>query len=238
MLTDFGHRRPILSPSILNADFGRLAAIVEELEEAGADAIHLDVMDGCFVPNISFGIPIVQAVRRVTSLPLDVHLMIVEPERYLSAFAEAGATILTIHVEATSHLHRAVQAIHELGLRAGVALNPATPLSTLEEIVPFVDLVLVMSVDPGFGGQSLIPSTLRKVERLRRWIDEAGLPCLVSVDGGIKLNNVDHVVRAGADIIVTGSALFGTNEPPGTLLRQFRERIMTIRPDPHLEFPR
>ncbi|MFN3336943.1 MAG: ribulose-phosphate 3-epimerase [Thermomicrobium sp.] len=225
MTTTFGHRRPMLSPSILNADFTRLGEVVRELEEAGADAIHLDVMDGRFVPNISFGLPVVAALRQVTTLPLDVHLMIVEPERYLTAFAEAGATAITVHVEASIHLHRTVQMIHERGVLAGVALNPATPLAAIEEILPFVDLVLVMTVDPGFGGQSLIPAALRKLERLRRMVDEAGLPCLLSVDGGVKLSNIEAVVRAGADVVVTGSALFHSGQTPGQELQRFRDAM-------------
>jgi len=225
MTLSFGHRRPLLSPSILNADFARLGTIVQELEQAGADAVHLDVMDGRFVPNISFGIPVVSAVRRSTTLPLDVHLMIVEPERYIAAFAEAGATALTVHVEATVHLHRTITAIKELGLLAGVALNPATPLAAIEEILPFIDLILIMTVNPGFGGQTLIPAVLKKVERLRQTIDAAGLSCLVSVDGGIKLSNVEAVLRAGADIIVTGSALFDDERSPGSVLRMFRQLL-------------
>jgi len=224
MTVSFGSRRPLLSPSILNADFTQLGTVVQELERAGADAIHLDVMDGRFVPNISFGIPVVSAVRRATTLPLDVHLMVVEPERYVTAFAEAGATALTVHVEATVHLHRTVTAIKELGLLAGVALNPATPLAAIEEILPFVDLVLVMTVNPGFGGQALIPAALRKVERLRRLIDEAGLPCLLAVDGGVKLTNLQAVLHAGADIVVTGSALFD-DSTPGEQLRRFRQLL-------------
>ncbi len=225
MTVSFGYRRPMLSPSILNADFARLGEIVRELEEAGADAIHLDVMDGRFVPNISFGLPVVEAVRRSTALPLDVHLMIVEPERYLAAFAAAGATAITVHVEASVHLHRTVTAIKELGLMAGVALNPATPLAAAEEILPYVDLILVMTVEPGYGGQPLIPSTLRKVERLRAQIDHSGLPCLLSVDGGIKISNVAAVLAAGADVVVTGSALFQDDASPGELLRRFRARL-------------
>ncbi len=225
MTTIFGHRRPLLSPSILNADFSRLGEIVRELEEAGADAIHLDVMDGRFVPNISFGLPVVTALRHVTTLPLDVHLMIVEPERYVTAFAEAGAAAITVHVEASVHLHRTVQMIRELGVLAGVAVNPATPLAAIEEILPFVDLVLVMTVDPGFGGQSLIPAALRKLEKLRALVDQSGLPCLLSVDGGVKLSNVATVVRAGADIVVTGSALFHSGQTPGQELRRFRDTM-------------
>jgi len=224
MTTTFGYRLPMLSPSILNADFGHLAGVVRELDEAGADAIHLDIMDGRFVPNISFGLPIVRAVRDATTLPLDVHLMIVEPERYLEAFAQAGASALTVHVETCPHLHRTIQAIHELGLLAGVALNPATPLAAVEEILPFVDLVLIMTVDPGFGGQGLIPAVLGKLRRLRQMVDERGFRCLLSVDGGVKLSNLESVISAGADIVVTGSVLFTAEERPGEILRRLRER--------------
>ena len=210
-MPDLRARRPALSPSILNADFGHLAEAFRQLELGGADYVHLDVMDGRFVPNISFGLPVVEAARRATSLPLDVHLMIVEPERYIGDFVAAGASIVTIHAEACLHLHRAVRQIHETGALAGVALNPATPLAAVEEILPFVDLVLIMTVDPGFGGQALIPAALRKVERLRRLIDELGLPAVIEVDGGVKESNVAAVIRTGADVVVTGSAAF----PPG-----------------------
>ena len=207
-MLDLRSRRPALSPSILNADFGHLAAVVRQLEQGGADYIHLDVMDGRFVPNLSFGLPVVEAVRRATTLPLDVHLMIVEPERYIGDFIAAGASIVTVQVEACVHLHRTVQQIHAAGALAGVALNPSTPLAALEEIVPFVELVLVMAVDPGYGGQTLIPATLRKVERLRRLIDDLGLPAVIEVDGGIKASNMAAVLEAGADVVVTGSAAF------------------------------
>jgi ribulose-phosphate 3-epimerase len=205
---DLRSRRPALSPSILNADFGHLAAVLRQLEHGGADYVHLDVMDGRFVPNISFGLPVVEAARRATNLPLDVHLMIVEPERYIDDFVAAGASIVTVQVEACVHLHRTVQQIHAAGALAGVALNPATPLAAVEEIVPFVELVLVMTVDPGYGGQTLIPATLRKVERLRRLIDDRGLPAVIEVDGGIKASNMAAVLEAGADVVVTGSAAF------------------------------
>ncbi len=200
-----------IAPSILSADFAALADEVARVEAGGADWLHVDVMDGRFVPNLTIGPLVVEAVRKRTRLPLDVHLMIVEPERYIGDFVAAGASIVTIHPEACLHLHRAVRQIHETGALAGVALNPATPLAAVEEILPFVDLVLIMTVDPGFGGQALIPAALRKVERLRRLIDELGLPAVIEVDGGVKESNVAAVIRAGADVVVTGSAAF----PPG-----------------------
>lgn len=210
-MLDLRARRPALSPSILNADLAYLADAVRQLEAGGADYIHLDVMDGRFVPNISFGLPVVEAVRRVSRLPLDVHLMIVEPERYVYQFVEAGASVVTVHVEACVHLHRVVQQIREAGALAGVALNPATPVVAVQEILPFVDLVLVMTVDPGFGGQALIPAALRKTGWLRRLIDEMGATAVIEVDGGVKVSNIAAVVEAGADVVVTGSAAF----PPG-----------------------
>ena len=200
-----------IAPSILAADFAALAEAVARVEAGGADLLHVDVMDGRFVPNLTVGPVVVEALRKRTRLPLDVHLMIVEPERYIGDFVAAGASIVTIHAEACLHLHRAVRQIHETGALAGVALNPATPLAAVEEILPFVDLVLIMTVDPGFGGQALIPAALRKVERLRRLIDELGLPAVIEVDGGVKESNVAAVIRAGADVVVTGSAAF----PPG-----------------------
>ena len=197
-----------LAPSILAADFVRLGEQVAEAEAAGADWLHIDVMDGHFVPNISFGPVIVRAVRSVTQLPLDVHLMIEEPERYLVDFEKAGATNLTVHVEACPHLHRTVQQIKELGLKAGVALNPATPVSTLDEILPDVNLVLVMSVNPGFGGQHYIPGSTAKVARLREKLDKIGSGAALEIDGGIDHDNINEIVRAGARMIVSGSAIF------------------------------
>ncbi|WP_081887093.1 ribulose-phosphate 3-epimerase [Thermorudis peleae] len=216
-MVDLRSRLPALAPSILDADFACLADAVRLLEAHGADFIHLDVMDGRFVPNISFGLPVVSAVRRLTRLPLDVHLMIVEPERYVEAFIEAGATIVTVHAEVSPHLHRTVQLIHEHGARAGVALNPATPLALIEEILPFVDVVLVMTVNPGFGGQTLIPSVLQKVRRLRARIDEQRLPAVIEIDGGIKPSNVGAGIAAGADVLVTGSAVFHADDPAAVL---------------------
>lgn len=198
----------LVAPSLLSADFGRAAEEARAVERAGADWLHLDVMDGQFVPNITFGPHLVAAVRRVTSLPLDVHLMIETPERQIAGFVEAGAGYVTVHAEATAHLHRLVQAIREAGARAGAAINPATPVSALEAILPDLDLVLVMSVNPGWGGQAFIPGALEKIAALRRAIDARGLPALVSVDGGVKPENAREAARAGAHVLVAGSAVF------------------------------
>ena len=197
-----------LSPSILNADFGRLAEQVREAEAAGADYLHVDVMDGQFVPNISLGPAIVAAIRAATSLPLDLHLMIEEPRRFLREFVEAGASIMTIHAEAVRHLHATVAAIQDTGVKAGVALNPATPLSAVEEVVDRLDLLLVMTVNPGFGGQALIPETLDKIARARALLDARGARAELEVDGGVKAENVAEVVRRGARVVVAGSAIF------------------------------
>lgn len=198
-----------ISPSVLAADFADLGASVRGAEAAGADYIHVDVMDGHFVPNISIGIPVVAALRRVTRLPLDVHLMIEAPERYLADFVRAGADILTVHVEACPHLHRTIQQIRELGVRPGVTLNPATSLETLREILPDVTLVLVMTVNPGFGGQRYIPTSTARVARLARMIAETGSQAEIEVDGGIDAGTTPEVVAAGARVLVAGTAVFG-----------------------------
>jgi ribulose-phosphate 3-epimerase len=198
-----------IAPSILSADFARLGDEVASLEEAGADWVHVDVMDGHFVPNLTIGPPVVAALRRVTELPLDVHLMIEAPERYLEAFADAGATTLTVHQEACLHLHRTVERIRELGMRPGVALNPMTPISSLEEVLPYLDMVLIMTVNPGFGGQQFIPTSAARVARLRRELEQRHLWGVdLEVDGGITAETAPEVVEAGANVLVAGAAVF------------------------------
>ena len=202
-----------LAPSILSADFAELGAQVASAERGGADQVHLDVMDGHFVPNLTIGPAVVAAVRRVTQLPLDVHLMVTDPDRFIEAFAEAGASILTVHVEVLPHLNRTIQAIKRLGCLAGVALNPATPLSVLEEVAGEVDLVLVMSVNPGFGGQAFLPHSESKIARVRQLLTRAGSQADIEVDGGIDQGNIGRVVAAGATIIVAGASIFGADDP-------------------------
>jgi ribulose-phosphate 3-epimerase len=206
-----------ISPSILSADFARLGEEVKAAEKAGAHMLHVDVMDGHFVPNITIGSPVVASLRKVTGLPLDVHLMITDPDRYIQDFAKAGADILTVHCEACVHLHRTVQLIKESGVKAGVSLNPATPVGNLEDILHAVDLVLLMSVNPGFGGQEFIPRTLGKIARLREMISKSGASALIEVDGGVKPENARQVADAGADILVMGSAFFNSGNYEGTM---------------------
>jgi ribulose-phosphate 3-epimerase len=202
-----------IAPSILSADFAALGAAIGAAERGGADLIHVDVMDGHFVPNITIGPPVVRSIKRVATVPLDVHLMITDPDRYIEAFAQAGAAMLSVHVEVLPHLHRTVQAIRALGVQAGVVINPATPVATLEDIAADVDYVLVMSVNPGFGGQTFIPRSESKVREVRALLDRAGNPAPVEIDGGVDLRNVARVVAAGARIIVAGAAVFGTPDP-------------------------
>ncbi len=206
-------RKIKVAPSILSADFSRLGDEIRAVESAGADIIHVDVMDGHFVPNITIGPMIVEAARKVTKLPLDVHLMITNPELYIADFARAGADYITVHVETAFHLHRLVQSIKEhQGIKAAVSLNPATPLASLDYILEDVDMVLIMSVNPGFGGQAFIPSALGKIRELRERIDKLGLKTEIEVDGGVKPDNAAGIVKAGATILVAGSAVFGASD--------------------------
>jgi ribulose-phosphate 3-epimerase len=211
-----------IAPSILSADFTKLGQQIELVEGAGASLLHVDVMDGRFVPNITVGLPVVRAISRATQLPIDAHLMIVEPGRYAEQFVKAGAQMVSIHIEADPHAHRTLSAIRAAGAQAGVAINPATPLSALDEALKFADYVLLMSVNPGFGGQAFIPESLDKVRRLRKMIDERGMKARIEIDGGIDADNIAEVASAGAEIIVSGSAIFGTPDP-AVALRKLRE---------------
>jgi ribulose-phosphate 3-epimerase len=214
-----------LASSILSANFARLGEQVQEADAAGADYIHVDVMDGHLVPNITVGPLVVAAIRPVTRLPLDVHLMIESPEKFVAEFASAGADIITVHQEACVHLHRVVQQIKELGKRAGVSINPATPVGTLEEILPFVDLVLVMTVNPGFGGQSFIETMLQKIAAMRRMIDARGLNVELEVDGGINTETAPRVVQAGARVLVAGNAVFKSGVSVAEAIKRLRESV-------------
>lgn len=204
---------PIIAPSFLSCDFGRINEEVAMLNATEAGYIHMDIMDGVFVPNISFGLPILQAVHRIATLPLDVHLMIVHPEPYFEAFVEAGAAVLTFHYEATNHVHRAIHAIKRLGIEAGVAINPHTPVNAVFDLLEDLDVVLVMSVNPGFGGQKFIYRTLHKIQELKDEIRARNAHCRIEVDGGIGLQNAESIVRAGADVLVAGSAVFSAQDP-------------------------
>ena len=214
-----------IAPSILSADFARLGEEIATIERGGAALVHVDVMDGHFVPNITIGLPVVRALKRATQLPLDAHLMITQPGVYAEQFVEAGAAMVSVHVEIDPHLHRTLEAIRKKGALAGVAINPATPLVALEEALPFADFVLLMSVNPGFGGQKFIPTSLDKVRRLRRMIDERGLKTRIEIDGGIDRHNIAEVAAAGAEIIVAGSAVFNESDP-AQAVRVLREATM------------
>jgi ribulose-phosphate 3-epimerase len=215
-----------IAPSFLTADFSRLGEQVRAAEEAGADYLHLDVMDGHFVPPITFGALLVAAFRRLTGLPLDVHLMVERPERHLEAFAEAGATLLSVHAETCPHLHRTLQQIRDLGCRPAVALNPGTPLSAIEEVLADVDLILVMSVNPGWGGQAFIPSALDKIRRLRVMLDERGLPAEIEVDGGVHVDTAPRCVEAGARVLVAGSAVFNDRASVAENMQALRQSLI------------
>lgn len=211
----------LLAPSILSADFNHLSKDIQLINDSEADWFHVDVMDGVFVPNISFGFPILKHVKKISQKPLDVHLMIVNPDQYLEEFAKSGADIITVHYEACVHLHRTLQKIRSLGIKAGVAINPSTPVSVLDDILNDADLFLIMSVNPGFGGQKFIPRTIDKVRQLRISLDEAGSKAHIEVDGGVDANNFEAIVDAGADVLVAGSAVFSKPEP--------KEAIKTLK---------
>lgn len=212
-----------IAPSVLSADFARLADDIARIEAGGADWVHVDVMDGRFVPNITFGVKVIETLRRITTLPLDCHLMIVEPERHLESFAAAGASVISIHPEVSPHLHRQLMRIKELGCLAGAAINPSTPLDTVREIAADLDLLLVMTVNPGYGGQRFIPASVDKVRRARRLLDETGSRAVLEVDGGITRDTIEAVWRAGADTFVAGNAVF-TAEDPAAEIRALRAR--------------
>ena len=218
-----------IAPSILSADFARLGQEIAAIEAAGADYVHVDVMDGIFVPNITIGPLIVEAARRSTKLPLDVHLMITDPDRYIPSFAEAGADIIVVHTEATNHLHRTVQLIKSLGKKAGVSLNPATPLNVLDYVLEELDLVLLMTVNPGFGGQSFIDACIPKIQALRATMDRRGIEAELEVDGGVKTDNIARIAHAGADVFVAGSAVFNSPDYAATiaeLKRRAKEPVL------------
>jgi ribulose-phosphate 3-epimerase len=214
-----------IGPSILSSDLLNLGEQIATVERAGVDFIHVDVMDGRFVPNITFGLPVAEAVRRSTRLPMDVHLMIVEPERYVAGFVEAGADTVTIQVEACIHLHRTLIAIQELGATAGIALCPGTPLTTIAEIVPFIGNLLLMTVNPGFGGQTFIPAMLDKIVRARALLDERNPSCRLEIDGGIKETNIRRIVEAGGDTLIAGSSIFGGPNPIDANVKMLRSEV-------------
>ena len=209
----------LVAPSILSADFSNLSKDIQMVNSSEADWLHLDIMDGVFVPNISFGLPVVKAIKKNAAKPLDVHLMIVDPDRYIEDFKNAGADILTVHYEACTHLHRTLQKIRSLDMKAGVSLNPHTPIHVLEEIITYADLVLVMSVNPGFGGQKFIESSYEKIRKLRELINSTGLAAMIEVDGGVGTGNAPALVEAGVDVLVAGNAVFSSPDPTETIVK-------------------
>ncbi|MGQ9621335.1 MAG: ribulose-phosphate 3-epimerase [Bacteroidales bacterium] len=209
----------LISPSILTADFGNLEKEVRMLNNSVADWIHLDIMDGVYVPNISFGFPVLESVKKIASKPLDVHLMIVDADRYLYQFKEAGADILTVHYEACTHLQRTVNEIRNLGMKAGVALNPHTPVFLLNNILPYIDMVLIMTVNPGYGGQAFIEESWNKIAEMRKMIDRSGCDILIQVDGGVDLSNVTKLAETGVNVLVVGNTVFSSDDPAGTILK-------------------
>lgn len=219
---------PIIAPSVLAADFANLQRDVEMINHSEADWFHIDIMDGEFVPNISFGFPVLEAIRRYATKPLDVHLMIVHPDRYLEQFAQAGADTITVHYEACTHLHRTLTRIRELGCRAGVALNLQTPVTALEDILEAVDQVLIMTINPGFGGQKLVPSSIQKVRKMRRLLAEHQSTALIEVDGGVDMNTIAELAEAGADVFVAGTSVFKASDP-ALAIRQLKEQPFSKR---------
>lgn len=209
----------LVSPSILTADFGNLEKEIRMLNSSVADWIHLDIMDGVYVPNISFGFPVIEMVKKISQKPLDVHLMIMDPDRYLTQFRDAGADMLTVHYEACIHLQRTVTEIRALGMRAGVALNPHTPVAMLKNILPYTDMVLIMTVNPGYGGQSFIMDSYNKIVELRKMIDRVGHSVMIQVDGGIDTKNASKLIRSGVDVLVAGYSIFQSDDPVGTILK-------------------
>lgn len=213
-----------IAPSLLSADFANLAEEIKKVENGGADYLHLDIMDGIFVPNITFGPPVIKSLKKVTNIPFDVHLMIDRPERFIKDFVDAGADILTVHQEASTHLHRTIQEIKSYGIKAGVSLNPSTPLNVLDYIIEDLDLILIMTVNPGFGGQSFIPAMVDKIKSLRKIIDDRNLDIILEVDGGVKLSNAKELVDIGVDLLVAGSDIFGAKDIEGRT-KEFKNLI-------------